>query len=180
MAWGCVPIVGNVKLKILSERVVRSGFVTAPQEQTNQGDEKLVVRWKSERKRNGSSSPPSSSQPEAASASAESNGINKGISGLLGGNAPIFKLDNDDDFTGLFIFSFDEEGRVASHTIEHADENTGWDRTAKVVSLTDWLLGKAKWGRAKDGDLGIPGLAMRWCQDEGGGRKARDERPRRR
>ncbi|KAH1512336.1 hypothetical protein KXV73_008432, partial [Aspergillus fumigatus] len=87
------------------------------------------------------------------------NGVNKGLSVLLGGDAPIFKLSNEEQFTGLFIFSFDEEGRISSHTIEHADDAGGWDRTAKFVTLTDWLIGKAR------GSLDPPpGLAIQGCQ----------------
>ncbi len=66
----------------------------------------------------------------------------------------------------MFIFTFDPEGRIATHTIEHADENNGVDRTARVVTLTDWLLGRAKW-RRKEEEM-IPGLAMnmRVCREE--------------
>lgn len=79
-------------------------------------------------------------------ATSASNGINRGLSTLLGGDSPIFKLGKEEQFTGLFIFGFDEQGRVATHTIEHAEQGRGCDRTAKVVTLTDWLLGKAKGG----------------------------------
>jgi hypothetical protein len=125
------------------------------------GDEKLVVRWVTECGENrnnsagdaggkessdsSSNSADSGSGRSSLSASSASNGTNKRLSTLLGGEAPIFKLGKGEQFSGLFIFSFDEEGRIGSHTIEHADENTSWDRTAKVVTLTDWLLGKAKW-----------------------------------
>jgi hypothetical protein len=85
--------------------------------------------------------------------------MNRGLSALLGGDASTFKLGNEEQFTGLFIFSFDQEGRIASHTIEHADKVNGWDRTARVVTLTDWLLGKAKWAsREQSGPE--PALAM--------------------
>ncbi|KAJ4287597.1 hypothetical protein N0V90_012300 [Kalmusia sp. IMI 367209] len=85
MAWGRVPVVGNVKLKILSERRSRK---------------------------------------------------------------------TDEKFSGLFLFEFDEEGRVVKHTIEHVEENGQWDKTAKVISVTDWLLGG--WGRREEG---APSLA---------------------
>lgn len=50
---------------------------------------------------------------------------------------------NSTEFTGLFIFDFDEEGRILIHTIEHAQEDGNWEKGvgAKVVALTDWLLG---------------------------------------
>ena len=50
------------------------------------------------------------------------------------------------EFTGLFIFDFDGEGRILNHTIEHVQEGGQWERGvgAKVVGLTDWLLGGFK------------------------------------
>lgn len=163
VAWGCVPIVGNVKLTIVSERIVRTGFVTSPHVNDNQdlGEEKLVVRFKTERKKIGNGQ---NTNAAARSSAAEGN-INSGLSTLLGGDKPIFSLNKDDEFTGIFIFSFDSKGRIATHTIEHSDENNGFDKTSKVVTLTDWLLGKARWGRMKEEDL-VPGLAMRVCRDE--------------
>lgn len=63
--------------------------------------------------------------------------------------------DDSKEFTGLFIFEFDEEGRIVSHTIEHAQHGGNWDKGvgAKVVGLTDWLLGSLK-GK---GDEGVGG-----------------------
>lgn len=60
--------------------------------------------------------------------------------------------DDSKEFTGLFIFEFDGEGRVVSHTIEHVQEGGDWERGvgARVVGLTDWLLG----GMRKRGDAG--------------------------
>ncbi|RJE22507.1 hypothetical protein PHISCL_05150 [Aspergillus sclerotialis] len=164
VAWSSVPLVGNVKLQILSERIVRAGTVLDPDRCDNGqgGDERLVVRWKTDPKRDNQSdgslatSPdegPSSWKPSNLSSSKI--GINKGLSTLLGGETPIFKLSKEEQFMGLFIFAFDEEGRILTHTIEHADNASGWDRTAKFVTLTDWLIGKAR------GSLDpTPGLAM--------------------
>lgn len=57
-------------------------------------------------------------------------------------------------FVGLFIFEFDELGRLHTHTIEHAEEGSNWEKTtSKVISVTDWLLGRA-WGR-KNEELGL-------------------------
>lgn len=168
VAWGCVPIVGNVKLKIISEKIVRTGFTYAipPSENDdNLSEEKLVVRWKTEAEANGNGNAAAAASSAAQSNSTSNGGINRGLSKLLGGDKPIFDLNKGDDFTGLFIFTFDSKGRIASHTIEHAEESNGSDKTSKVVTLTDWLLGKAKWGRNKDQEL-IPGLAMRVCREE--------------
>lgn len=165
MAWSSVPLVGNVKLQIESERIVRAGMVDPDRTGGGGGDERLVVRWKTE--------PRGDSQSDGTLASAASGegrhlsgapsnhsslskvGINRGLSVLLGGEAPIFKLSKEEQFTGLFIFAFDEEGRIATHTIEHADNANGWDRTAKFVTLTDWLIGKARGSLVP-----TPGLAM--------------------
>lgn len=158
-------MVGNVKLQILSERMVRSGTVL--DHGGDCGDERLVVRWRTEPRRDDHPQIPSSwgakrgESGDSSHASASKNGINKGLSMLLGGDAPIFKLGKEEQFTGLFIFSFDEEGRVLSHTIEHADNASGWERTAKFVTLTDWLIGKAR-GSLDPG--AEPGLAIQGCQ----------------
>ncbi|ERF73159.1 hypothetical protein EPUS_03000 [Endocarpon pusillum Z07020] len=167
VAWGCVPLVGNVKLQILSEKIVRTGFISqAPLDEESRsglGEEKLVVRWKTEKKGNGATSDSGAASTAAANSDTA---INRGLSKLLGGDKPIFNLNQGDEFSGMFIFTFDSEGRIATHTIEHADENNGVDRTARVVTLTDWLLGRAKW-RRKEEEM-IPGLAMnlRVCREE--------------
>lgn len=172
VAWGSVPVVGNVKLEILSEKIVRSGFITAPSQVEAHcdglGEEKLVVRWRTEPKRNGSDNGPATST--SASSAVDSGGINRGLSTLLGGDRPLFGKDaGSDTFSGLFVFSFDSEGRIANHTIEHADQASGFDKTSKVVTLTDWLLGKARWrSLTQDEGAPIPGLAykVRMCRDE--------------
>lgn len=150
VAWSSVPLVGNVRLQILSEKIVRSGTLLDPTHDGNHhdcGDERLIVRWKTEPRTDSRPfhSPTASNAPAPQSSPlSDSQGTNKGLSVLLGGEEPIFKLSKEEQFTGIFIFSFDEEGRVLTHTIEHADEADGWDRTAKFVTLTDWLIGKAR------------------------------------
>ncbi|CAI7620498.1 unnamed protein product [Penicillium glandicola] len=160
VAWSSVPLVGNVKLQILSERIVRAGTLLDPTHHGAHhdcGDERLLVRWKTEPRTdsrpfhtpassNTNSTTPSKTAPSSQKShlSASTNGTNKGLSVLLGGEEPIFKLSKEEQFTGIFIFSFDEEGRILTHTIEHADDADGWDRTAKFVTLTDWLIGKAR------------------------------------
>lgn len=137
------------------------------------GEEKLVVRWKTERRGSSSDSAIStstSSTPTSVGGNADSSaGLNRGLSKLLGGDKPIFNLNQGDEFSGMFIFTFDGEGRIATHTIEHADESNGLDKTSRMVTLTDWLLGKAKWhsNRRREEEM-IPGLAMhvRVCREE--------------
>lgn len=167
VAWGCVPYVGNVKLEILSEKIVRSGFITAPtveEETSHLGEEKLVVKWRTEKKMNADGSSTTSTSSGSSPTSSSTTSINRGLSTLLGGDRPLFSKDStsgNDAFSGLFIFSFDSEGRIANHTIEHADEASGFDKTSKMVTLTDWLLGKAKWRGLQEPVLPVPGLAYR-------------------
>lgn len=124
VAWGRVPVLGNVKLIILSERMVKNGGTSTP---AHLRHEKLIVKWKTcrkEKKYNGQ----------------VSDAMEK-ISKIVTGPGQ-----SDEEFSGLFLFEFDDEGRIVNHTIEHAEENRNWDKTAKVISVTDWLLGRA-WGR---------------------------------
>ena len=79
------------------------------------------------------------------------------ITEWLGGDAR-----DDEEFCGLFIFEFDEEGRIVTHTIEHAEEGGNWDKASRVVSVTDWLLGKAKGSRREEE---VPGLAWGYCRE---------------
>jgi len=131
------------------------------------------VRWKTEPRTDsrpfhdtpstGRAETPRAGTDKHSHLSSSTNGTNKGLSVLLGGDEPIFKLSKEEQFSGLFIFSFDEEGRILTHTIEHADEADGWDRTSKFVTLTDWLLGKAR-GVSLD-PAPTPGLVMESCED---------------
>lgn len=144
MAWGRLPVVGNVKLVIMSERMARNGGSAVDHACR---DEKLIVKWKT-----------SGKSKERAGALYRGIGATEQLDKLmrlLGGES------TDEEFCGLFIFEFDEQGRIVKHTIEHADEGGNYDRTAKVVSVTDWLLGKAPWRRSDDV---MPGLAF--CETE--------------
>lgn len=151
------------------------------------GDERLVVRWKTEPRGEGSNRVDQSTTPAVGGTSSQQQqqqqkegqqilsmpsgnlstssrskaGVNKSLSTLLGGDVPIFSLGKEGQFDGLFIFAFDDQGRIAGHTIEHADQANGWDRTAKFVTLTDWLLGKA-WGSMEPP---TPSLAAQACRD---------------
>lgn len=134
MAWGRVPIVGNVKLIILSERVVKNGsgssYSISSDHRTNVNNERLIVRWKTCGKTKGKGM---GALYRGIGASEQ---VDK-ITEWLGGDAR-----DDEEFCGLFIFEFDEEGRIITHTIEHAEESGNWDKTSRVVSVTDWLLGR--------------------------------------
>lgn len=141
IVWNRVPIVGNVKLEILSERMVKQPMNFTPRRQGACG-EQLVVRWKTI-------------------------GKNRGW-GLTFSNGQSPSEDKK-EFTGLFIFEFDKEGRILSHTIEHVQEGGDWERGvgAKVVGLTDWLLGGMKGGR-EGGDTPCPAFHIPGSQSRRG------------
>jgi hypothetical protein len=117
MAWGRMPVLGNIKLIILSERMLPTGC------KGTEHNEKLVIRWKT-----------------------------------CGKNKVIKDGKKEKEFVGLFIFEFDDQGRISSHTIEHVEEGNNWEKTAGFISVTDWLLGKARGGRNDDDE--VPGLAF--------------------
>lgn len=144
MAWGRVPIVGNVRLTILSERILRNGSSSS----STHSAERLIVRWQTCGKTRG-----------------------KGMGGLyrgIGASEQVDKITewlggdarDDEEFTGLFIFEFDKEGRIISHTIEHVEESGNWEKTSRVVTVTDWLLGRMN-GRKKE-----PQLAWNYVGEE--------------
>ena len=58
---------------------------------------------------------------------------------------------DDEEFCGLFIFEFDEEGRILSHTIEHTegDFEGRLGLGGRFVSVTDWILERMN-GRGKN------------------------------
>lgn len=145
IAWGRVPLVGNVKLEILSERMVKP---------TTPGGEQLIVRWRTigKTKNRGTGA--------AYKGIGASGNVDKITEWLGGGKGE----DDSKEFTGLFIFEFDEVGRVVSHTIEHVQEGGNWEKGvgARVVGLTDWLLGGMRNGR---GDTGSPCPAF-WVEGE--------------
>ncbi|KAI9729233.1 MAG: hypothetical protein M1834_007025 [Cirrosporium novae-zelandiae] len=144
VAWGRVPLIGNVKLDILSERMVKNFPRTLSESGKNWSSndavpERLIVRWKT-----ASDSP---SNPKSTS--------NSKIAEWLGG-----RNKDDGSFTGLFIFEFDEEGRILTHTIEQVQDGGSWEMEPRFVGLTDWLL--RGWRRRGGAAEGGPGLAMYW------------------
>ncbi|KAJ6441753.1 Intracellular protein transport protein uso1 [Purpureocillium lavendulum] len=141
IAWNRVPIIGNVKLEILAERVTSEPMTFVPRRPGTR-PEQLVVRWCE--KRRGSPCAGSSSSTSSTSAAETTRPEPGGIArALWRGRAGV---DPNKAFTGLFIFDFDAEGRVLAHTIEQAQEGGDWEKGmgAKFVGLTDWLLGGMK------------------------------------
>ncbi|RKL07970.1 hypothetical protein BFJ71_g1882 [Fusarium oxysporum] len=124
IAWNRVPILGNVCIEVLAERMTTEPLTFLPR-RAGAIPEQLVVRWCEKRKGSDSSS-------------------NKGV---IARSLPFGRgVDPDKAFTGLFVFDFDAEGRILSHTIEQAQAGGDWEAGvgAKVVGLTDWLLGGCK------------------------------------
>ncbi|TDZ31141.1 Uncharacterized protein C8035_v005263 [Colletotrichum spinosum] len=123
IAWNQLPLVGNVRLSIISERVTKQPLTFAPRE-PGALPEQLVVRWCTPGERNGSGGP----SPTTAGTAAGKRG--------------------EGGFTGIFVFHFDSQGRILSHTIETVQTSGDWERGvgAKVVGLTDWLLGGLRRG----------------------------------
>ncbi|KAI9823104.1 MAG: hypothetical protein M1826_000255 [Phylliscum demangeonii] len=149
VVWGRVPIVGNVKLEVLSERMWKGRAGGRPTDETG---EKWVVKWRtigngkrmwSETTTAATTATTASTPPTPSSSSSE-------------------ETDDDNEFTGLFIFTFDAHGRIRSHTIENVQacgtEEDDEDRKySSVMTLTDWLLRRV--GRAGGGVEGAPGVA---------------------
>lgn len=96
--------------------------------------EQLVVRWRTIGK------------PTGASLLASAAKLARGRSTENG--QMVETTGEDKEFTGLFIFAFDEEGRIVRHVIEHVQEHKQWEKGvgARVVGLTDWLLGRVGGG----------------------------------
>jgi hypothetical protein len=150
-----MPLVGNVNLTIISERMVRNGGSTV---QSDRRDEKLIVKWKTCGKtthRDGTG------------------GIYRGIG--IAGKDPMDRIKDfisgtrssgsggeekeAEEFCGIFIFEFDEKGRVVKHVIEHTEEGSDCDRMTRVVSVTDWLLGRIN-GRKREEEM-----SLAWCEE---------------
>lgn len=138
IAWGRLPLISNVRLQILSERMIKHARISGPNRNIHM--EQLVVRWRTLSK---TSDWGTSVLPVGMGSNDNVDKITGWLGSGIGSNKP---KDETKEFTGLFIFEFDEEGKVLTHTIEHAQEGGNWENGvgAKVVGLTDWLLGGMK------------------------------------
>lgn len=165
VAWGRVPLVGNVKLTILSERMVRNGGSTSSGEKWR--EENLIVKWKTCGKTHHRDASGGTYQNNDIGNRDPVDRIRSFIAGTTTISSPLPRLNNsagdgkDEEFTGLFIFSFDEQGRIVKHVIEHTEEGGHWDRMTRVVSVTDWLFGQFNGSKKREQ---MPELA--WCQDQ--------------
>ncbi|KAL8952653.1 MAG: hypothetical protein Q9222_001459 [Ikaeria aurantiellina] len=163
VAWGRVPIVGNVRLVIVSERILKSGISPHAEPSaasTKKQNERLIVRWKTCSR---------SDSSEAGGDHSETTSLYRGIgtreqvnrfTEWLSNPTRIRMGQREEEFCGLFIFEFDEEGRIVTHTIEHAEEGGSAEKASRVINLTDWLIGRAR-GKGEK----VPELA--WVVQEG-------------
>ncbi|KAB5582511.1 hypothetical protein GE09DRAFT_1246267 [Coniochaeta sp. 2T2.1] len=159
IAWNRLPGLGNVRLEILSERMVRN----KPARRSGAIEDQLVVRW---RTIGGSSSRSLAGllfqgrDVVGGKGEVREDGPMAPGGGQKVGTAQ--RPGEGKEFTGLFIFEFDREGRVLSHTIEHVEEGGQWERGvgAKVVGLTDWLLGGLK-GNGEGSNTPCPAFSAR-------------------
>ncbi|KAK4632113.1 hypothetical protein CLAFUW4_02994 [Fulvia fulva] len=170
VAWGRMPLIGNVQLVILSERMVRNGGSAVP---LANREEKLIVKWKTCGKtthRDGTGG-----IYRGMGLAAARDPVDK-IKGFISGKSaePEERKRDAEEFCGIFIFEFDEKGRLAKHTIEHTEEGGDYDRMTRVVSVTEWLLSRFNGKKKED----MPALA--WCEERpaGGGMQLVDRRPR--
>lgn len=162
VAWGRVPLVGNVQLTILSERMVRNGGSAVP---LPSRDEKLIVKWKTCGKTKHRDGTGGIYRGVGLATRDPVDRIKDFIAGTQNESAP--RKGEEQEFCGIFVFEFDEEGRIIKHVIEHTEEGGHWDRMTRVVSVTDWLLGRFN-GRQKEQ---IPELAL--CEERPTGQSIR-------
>ncbi|KAK5730467.1 hypothetical protein LTR15_000404 [Elasticomyces elasticus] len=108
-------------------------------------DEKLIVKWKTcgktkHRDPTGGVYRGRSGKPDKD----PMDRIIEFIAGSKDSTTDIVKRSQEEqeqEFTGLFVFEFDEKGRIVKHVIEHTDEGGRWDRT-KSKSLS-WRCAKS-------------------------------------
>lgn len=154
VAWGRLPLVGNVKLSILSERMVRNG--------ASGGEEKLIVKWKTCGKTKHRDSTGGIYPTPTLSSKDPYDKIRDFIAGTKAPEPLSSSADPEkEEFCGIFVFEFDSAGRIVKHVIEHTEEGGHWDKMPRVVSVTDWLLGRFN-GKGKESEQ-LPELA--WCQE---------------
>ncbi|KAI5367964.1 hypothetical protein Slin15195_G030980 [Septoria linicola] len=171
VAWGRMPLIGNVKLDILAERMVQNGGTAVP---LAQREEKLIVKWKTCGKTTHSDGTGGIYRGMGLAAKDPVEKIKGFIAGTRNGAERDTAHEEAEEFRGIFIFEFDEEGRIRKHTIEHTEEGGHWDRMTRVVSVTDWLLGHLN-GRRKYDE---PALAFCEERPHGGSIQLMDRRRR--
>lgn len=144
---------GNVNLVITSERMIRNGGSSQP---LANREEKLVVKWKTCGKTSHRDGTGGIYRGMGIAARDPMDRIMDFVNGTKGTKGE--KEPKAEEFCGIFVFEFDEKGRVVKHVIEHAEEGGDYDRMTRVVSVTDWLLGVFN-GKKKEE------MSLAWCEE---------------
>lgn len=146
VAWGRLPG-GNTTLQVVSERMLVG--------------ERLRIRW---RAASSSSSSPFSSSAVRLPDGSEGNGSSSSMEEKekkqeRGGTTAVGR----GEFSGIFLFEFDDAGRVCKHVIENCEEDEG-EKVPGVITVTEWLIRKAKGEPTTDGGGGgkLGGLAWQF------------------
>ncbi|TGZ77768.1 hypothetical protein EX30DRAFT_366483 [Ascodesmis nigricans] len=129
VAWGHLPG-SSTHLEVLSERMLP--------------DERLKIRWRA--------LPGRSSENNDSSTSTSGGGEEERAKEIHMGTTTA----GDKSFQGIFIFEFDEYGRVVRHVIENAEEDES--HVGGVITVTEWLMRAAKSGRL----AGAGGKRLAW------------------
>lgn len=112
------------------------------------GDEKLIVKWRTQSKGSAGETKATEGGPYRGASLRASEQLGRVADAVAGEPSRA----GGEEFTGLFIFGFDAEGRIARHTIEHAEGG----QHGEFIGLTDWLLGRVgKLGKEGDKDGGL-------------------------
>lgn len=146
---------------ILSERMVRNGGSAVP---LASREEKLIVKWKTCGKTKHRDGTGGIYRGMGIKTSDPVEKIKRFVAGTKEDGA--YEAEPE-EFCGIFIFDFDEEGKIRKHVIEHTEQGGHWDRMTRVVSVTDWLLGTIGGKRHEE----LPGLA--WCEERPSGSRIR-------
>ncbi|KAK6528712.1 hypothetical protein TWF694_003953 [Orbilia ellipsospora] len=172
VVWGRIPGL-KVRLEILSIKMIKGGIPLEKVDDgaSNTGGEQMIVKWRTTSSPNGNGNGNGNSEKTTAvSASDTARPASKlgndsamqsskedPISAI---SSSLPKITLNGDFCGLFIFEFDEFGKVKTHIIEDVEGDRGEAKQqhSRVITLTEWLLKKAK-GSLEEKPQ-VPGLAF--------------------
>ncbi|KAK6521160.1 hypothetical protein TWF506_001390 [Arthrobotrys conoides] len=168
VVWGRIPGI-KVRLEILSIRMVKGGNPVENEDDGSQNvtGERMIVKWRASGSPNGhgngngngdtqpSASTTTSNTPQSSNPTESKK---EDPLSAVANSLPKFTLAGD--FCGLFIFEFDDKGRIKTHIIEDVEEDRdeAVQQHSKVITLTEWLLKKAKSSLEEKSQ--VPGLAF--------------------
>lgn len=175
ISFGRIPFLhhARLRLQILSERILPPPAVdssslplglrrTASSGGSSPAATRFIVRWRTQ----GEMMNKGTGGLYRGISGAESPPVDK-VTEFLGG--ALAKGERDDrEFTGIFIFEFDERGRIAKHLIEHVDCGGDMDQLPRVVTLAEWLMRMARGDREEQA---VPAFFERERERSGWGRE---------